>query len=449
MAAAAAVLAQPVAVSAPPPVLRIEPEPAAAPAPALIAPPPVESPFSDPLFALAERIRAAQQTAPVDDEPAAGLQNLAVAVSEPAPPPAPQTAISPEAPQVQVTPPPAPVATAPVEAVPEAPKPVALLAPPVPEPVPAPVATPVATAVALAEPPVAIEPLPAVPSPEPPAAPEPAPPAALANPLPPALPKPAAPAPHNEQAGVKHPLLYLPPSLDQGPPESVREKPPSGSWLRLAPLQSISNAASRSMHPAAPSAKVKTPDSGPKITLPGPMLPPDLQHRKDLRVASMIAAQHKRRGTPGWLVSLMVMAALLATGVFAVVYLLPSPHTTAIAKSPAPETAPVPETVPTHPLADYVEVTGFRFIMDLNKKSEVHYLVVNHSTTDLSDMTVFVTVRTANAKPGQPPVCRFSFKAAGLGPLESKEMVSSIERLPRPVTLPDWHDLKADVQISQ
>ena len=66
-----------------------------------------------------------------------------------------------------------------------------------------------------------------------------------------------------------------------------------------------------------------------------------------------------------------------------------------------------------------------------------------------SDMTVFVTVRSANAKPGQPPLCRFSFRSTGLGAFESKEMTSPIEKVAHPVALPDWHDLRADVQIAQ
>ena len=74
---------------------------------------------------------------------------------------------------------------------------------------------------------------------------------------------------------------------------------------------------------------------------------------------------------------------------------------------------------------------------------------MNHSAADLSDMTVYVTLRNANAKPGQPPMCRFSFRAPGLGPFESKEMTSSIEKLSRSITLPEWQDLRPEVQIAQ
>jgi hypothetical protein len=109
----------------------------------------------------------------------------------------------------------------------------------------------------------------------------------------------------------------------------------------------------------------------------------------------------------------------------------------------------VPSQPAAHPLAQFVEVTGFRIVVDFNKKSEIHYLVVNHSGADLSDVTVYVTLRTAGAKPGQPPVCRFSFRAPNLGPFESKEMTSTIEKLSRAITLPEWQDLRPEVQIAQ
>ena len=95
-----------------------------------------------------------------------------------------------------------------------------------------------------------------------------------------------------------------------------------------------------------------------------------------------------------------------------------------------------------------IEVTGFRILVDYNKKSEIHYLVVNHSPNELNDMTVYVTLHAAGAKPGQPPLCRFSFRAPSMKAFEVKEMTASIEKLTRSVTLPDWQDLRAEVQVA-
>jgi len=232
------------------------------------------------------------------------------------------------------------------------------------------------------------------------------------------------------------------------------DSPPSGSRLALAPLQSYKAAARRAMHPAMPDGKILTQGQDPKITLPGPALPPDLVSIQNSGAAAALE-QAKRakkgKGTPGWLVSFSVMLALLLLGVVAVAYLLPGQHSNAVA-SKLPVETPAPEPVvpnAARPLAQYVEVTGFRIVVDPAKKSEIHYLVVNHSAAAISNLTVYVTLRSAGAKPGQPPVSRFSFRAPELEPFESKEMTSPIEKVTRAANVPDWSDLRADVQVTQ
>lgn len=138
-----------------------------------------------------------------------------------------------------------------------------------------------------------------------------------------------------------------------------------------------------------------------------------------------------------------------ALGAAVLFYFMPLGRSNAEAKTVPPDIQAASVQTSSHPLAHYIEVTGFRFLVDLNKKSEVHYLVVNHSAAELADMTVYVTLRTADAKPGQPPVCRFSFRAPTLAPYESKEMTSPIEKLVHPVALPEWQDLRSEVQIAQ
>jgi hypothetical protein len=232
---------------------------------------------------------------------------------------------------------------------------------------------------------------------------------------------------------------------------SLADAPPSGSRLALAPLQSYKSAASRAMHPAVPSSKILAQESTPKITLPGPALPPELVSLQSAGVITRLgndALPKKRGGAPGWLVSFLLMLALLLLGTvlfnsFSV------QHSKADAKSLPVETpAPVVQSA-SHPLAHYIEVTGFRIVVDFNKKSEIHYLVVNHSSAALSDLTVYVTLRSIGAKPGQPPVSRFSFRTPDLAPFESKEMTSPIEKVTRSVAVPDWAELRADVQVTQ
>jgi hypothetical protein len=279
-------------------------------------------------------------------------------------------------------------------------------------------------------------------------------------------PKPAEPvaaAPAVEETKPEPPPVEAlqPPSVqDPAAPtaEPARvEAPPSGSWLQLAPLQDYS-AATRAIQPAAPPAQILTPDSGPRMTLPGPALPPELARLQEAKIVTVLGDEPRRgkRGVPGWLISLVLMVGIPIMGAGILFYFQPLGHSSAEAKplppetpvaTPPPTSQPVSQT-PSHPLAQFIEVTGFRIVVDYNKKSEIHYLVINHSGAEISDVTVFVTLRAANAKQGQPPLCRFSFRAPAVGPFESKEMTSPIEKLSKSISLPEWQDLKSEIQIA-
>jgi predicted small lipoprotein YifL len=243
----------------------------------------------------------------------------------------------------------------------------------------------------------------------------------------------------------------------------VVNNPPSGSRLALAPLQNYGRSISRIVKPAAPSGTIVGSDTGPRMTLPGPSLPPNLASFQDASVA--VEGRDKKTraplasSVPGWLVSLLVMMTLLGIGVAGVLYFMPPARSNADSKDvPAETQAPAAQTpvaqtpvaqTGAHPLAQTIEVTGFRIVLDPNHKSEIHYVVVNHSAAALSGLTVYVTLRSANAKPGQPPLSHFSFRSPELGPFEAKEMISSIEKSARTAMLPDWSDLRAEVQVAQ
>ena len=201
-------------------------------------------------------------------------------------------------------------------------------------------------------------------------------------------------------------------------------------------------------------------DAGPRITLPGPTLPPQLHSLRDAGIAAVIGDRRRaaKKSTPGWLITALVTVVLLGIGVAGVFSMMPhvasggdstgpqaDPNSSATPKEVETATAPPPATFS---LAKSVEVTGFRFSGDA-KKPEVHYIVVNHSGSGLDDVMVYVTLRSSSAKPGQPPLSRFSFHTPALGPFESKEMMSQIEKLPRPGALPEWQDLRAEVELGQ
>jgi len=60
---------------------------------------------------------------------------------------------------------------------------------------------------------------------------------------------------------------------------------------------------------------------------------------------------------------------------------------------------------------------------------------------------VYVTLRAAHPKAGQPPLARLTFQSPRLAAFEAKEMASPIERILGPLELPDWQDLRADVDV--
>ena len=368
-------------------------DPRARLAPVEMAPAHEREPSPDPLLALAEHIRKAQQAPlPEPELVAIGVAAaVAVAVAEPEP-----LAIASPAPlQISIT-----------------------------------QFFPKCEAVALLPPPPEVETIP------------PAPLAASTT-----VPVSAAVVAHAPEMAKPQPVPNATAMITDLPPETF----PSGSWLRLAPLQNYTVAAGKRMRPAPPRDGVLLSEAGPRITLPGPTLPPNLASLQNARVVTFIG-EPKRSGRrlPGWLVSAIVMLGIPAAGGMVLLFFQPVERSEAKAPAPAPVTTTVSAPAPvTHSLADFIEVTGFRFVVDFNKKSEIHYIVVNHSNAALSDVTVYVTVHTADGKPGQPALCRFSFRAPTLAPFESKEMTSPIEKLSRAVVLPDWQELRADVQVGQ
>ena len=195
------------------------------------------------------------------------------------------------------------------------------------------------------------------------------------------------------------------------------------------------------------------PDPGPRITLPGPALPPALNSLEDAGLSKILVDRPKpeKTGSRGWFTGALVATVLLATFVSMDLYNAPrsvasstpapvAKAATPVVAAPAPSEASAPAA--SYPLSKAVEVTGFRFVGD--KNPEVHYLVVNHSGAELGGVTVYVALR---ASPGKPPLYHFSFRSPALGPYESKEMVSSIDKPLQAAT--DWQSLHADVEVGQ
>jgi hypothetical protein len=233
-------------------------------------------------------------------------------------------------------------------------------------------------------------------------------------------------------------------------PVQLPDPPNRGVAPALAPFQDYYKAADRQMRPAefvTPTAEAK---ALPRITLPGPALPRELM---SLQAAGLVPIRVGGRRASlsggGGLMKYVVVGILLTAGV-ATYSMIPGSSTSAPPR-PTPEPAPEPPVSAqsirsTNSLARFVEVTGVRF-MEVNKKPQIHYLVVNHSNAPLNSMTVYVTLRASDAKPGQPPIAKLTFRSPALAAFEAKEMFSSIEHAVGPLDLPDWQDLHADVEV--
>ncbi len=115
------------------------------------------------------------------------------------------------------------------------------------------------------------------------------------------------------------------------------------------------------------------------------------------------------------------------------------------------EPAAAPQAKPaSRPLSKSIEISGFRIVGDPSSGGEqVRFTVVNHGPTRFSEGPVSVSLRAANARPGQPPLYRFMFPAPNLGPYESREMSSIAKKVSDDASLPGWQDLRADVEIGQ
>ena len=229
-----------------------------------------------------------------------------------------------------------------------------------------------------------------------------------------------------------------------------RGTPYAGPAPALAPLVHYSPLEGRPLRPAAPLRSRPKLDSARRVTLPGPMLTPSLVAFKDRELAPIFKESRSRDFTiPASFIRWMIVAVMVLLAVRVVFSFLPQKP--ANASTTAAAAAPVSVSTPavSNSLSKAIEVTGFRIVVDPAKKSEIQYLVVNHTPARVSNMTVYVTLRTADDKAGQPPLSRFSFAAPNLGPFQSKEMVSFIEKMNRPVSLPEWQDLRADIEIGQ
>src|SRR5260370_35703335 len=100
------------------------------------------------------------------------------------------------------------------------------------------------------------------------------------------------------------------------------------------------------------------------------------------------------------------------------------------------------------PWSKQLEVAGFRLTQNKAKKTEVRFLVVNHSAAEVQDLAGTVSLQARTSKNDDSPIGAFSFKVPILGPYESKEMMGLVNTKLKVYELPAWQKLDKRVQIT-
>jgi hypothetical protein len=126
--------------------------------------------------------------------------------------------------------------------------------------------------------------------------------------------------------------------------------------------------------------------------------------------------------------------------------------------SPAPDTSQkkavgAPEALTTtfagkHPLAKYLELSGYRLTESTAGKVTVKFVVINHSEADIGDLVLKIKLVTTAAKPEDPPVTEFEAKVPALGPQEVKDISAIAATKLRIYEIPDWQFIRAEVEIT-
>jgi hypothetical protein len=100
-----------------------------------------------------------------------------------------------------------------------------------------------------------------------------------------------------------------------------------------------------------------------------------------------------------------------------------------------------------NPLQKYVEVVGLRLVTE-NKKPVAKFVVVNHSSTEITDLAANVTLWASTSRSEEDSVGSFNFKVPSLGPEEAKDLTEALKTKMKVYELPDWQNTTAQIEIT-
>ena len=152
---------------------------------------------------------------------------------------------------------------------------------------------------------------------------------------------------------------------------------------------------------------------------------------------------------PVWLMTILV--ALAVGGVLMGIIWLVSSNRSSAGTGPAPiaavESPAAKPGAKTNPLQKYIEISGVRFVEDAKKRTMATFVIINHSTAEISGLTGNVTIWGRTQKSEEDAQGTFSF-TTNLAPMESKELSVPLNTKRKIYELGDWQNLTTDVQIT-
>ncbi len=228
------------------------------------------------------------------------------------------------------------------------------------------------------------------------------------------------------------------------PAEVVAPAPPAAQWIQPQKPKFSAIASWNLPHPAVAAGPQAPP-------LAGPSLPPQLL-KFELQSSSL---RPKRRRMSSWPLSLMLAVVIILGAVSLVQYLSQDRDTKAASiagpaqptkagAAPAPPAAVVQE----HPAARSVEVAGVRIVTGPNKRPQLQYIVINHSSNELTGLNIRIAVRSVD-KLGDAPLFSVSNVVAVLGPNQSKEIHTELNPSIQPSDIPDWQSLRTEILVAR
>jgi len=231
------------------------------------------------------------------------------------------------------------------------------------------------------------------------------------------------------------PLLSAPAEIVTAP------APPTAQWM-----QSQKPAFSSIAPSNRPSSAIITGPQAPPLA--GPSLPPQLLNFDHQN--SSLRPNRRRMGS--WPISLLVATILILGLVSLVQYFSQDRDTTAASAAPPQvvKAAPAPHApvVAEHPAARSVEVAGVRIVNGPNKKPQLQYIVINHSSNELTGLNIRIAVRSVDAL-ADAPLFSVSSVVAALGPNQSKEIRADLNSSVQVSEIPDWQSLRTEVLVAR